>query len=79
MADPAQKFNDFSVPAAGSRTGRLYYNVGSCCGDIHDGISLNLGDGAVVISKESFDLICLAVDEYYHQRCPLCGFWHKRS
>jgi len=72
------KWNDFNVPAAGS-TGGLSYNVGACCGDVHDGISFEYGKhGCVVISKESFNRICLAVDEYYHQRCPLCGFGRKR-
>ena len=69
---------DFEIPAAGSSMGVLKYNVGACCGDIHDGISFDLGHGPVVISLESFERIKLCVDEYYHHRCPLCGFERKR-
>ena len=71
-------FDCFSVPAAGSKAKELLYNVGACCGDIHDGILLDGGGGQIVISLKSFELIKLCVDEYYHQRCPKCGGGHKR-
>jgi hypothetical protein len=67
--------------AAGSITGDIDFHLGSCCGDIHDGISIEYGNhGPVIISRESLDVLMANAEMYFStdEKCRCCGRYLKK-
>lgn len=66
---------DLSFLVEGSTTPSMIFGLGSCCGNIHDGVSIEYGKhGPVVLSKEDMFTLMEHVREYYNsdKKCRSC-------